>query len=48
MDLKASHPAYLLYPMLESSMEVAARNIPVLTWRTFHLAMSAFNRINLV
>lgn len=48
MELKASHPVYLLYPMLESSMEVAARNIPVLAWRTFHLAMSAYNRINLM
>jgi hypothetical protein len=48
VELKASHPAYLLYPMLESSMEVAARNIPVMTWTTFHLAMSTHNRINLM
>ena len=46
VELKAAHPVYLVYPILDTSMEVKARNIPVLTWVTFHLAMSTYNGIN--
>lgn len=48
MELKASHPVHLVYPMLDTSMEVKARNIPVLLWTSLSLAMTNPNRINLM
>jgi hypothetical protein len=48
VELKAAHPVYLVYPMLDTSMEVKARNIPVLWWTTLSLALTNPNRINLM